>query len=169
MLHYLAYGSNLHPARLQQRLGSVVRIGNAQLAGWRLCFHKRGADGSGKGNLIQAPGSVAWGVVFGIDAQQKAVLDEFEGDGYDCIEMPVTVEQQTYHAFCYMAQPDWIDNSILPHDWYRDLIYHGARHAQFETAYVQGIQTQPVQIDAQGYQRHARLLTEMRGLEPAAG
>ncbi len=162
MLYYLAYGSNLHPLRLEKRLGPIARVGNAKLTGWKLHFHKRGADGSGKGNLIQTPAAMAWGVVFQLEPGQKSILDEFEGDGYDCENMTVTVSRRNYDCFCYLAQPGWVDNDLLPHDWYRDLIFHGARHAQFDADYLHLIQQQPVQLDAQGRSRHSQLLKIMQ-------
>ncbi len=161
-MYYLAYGSNLHPARLSKRLGSINCIGVTELAGWQLRFHKRGADGSGKGNLIQAADMTAWAVVYELDDSQKNRLDEFEGDGYECVNMDVTVVQQDYSCFCYLAEPDWINDQLLPHDWYRDLILHGARHAGFTAAYLQLIQSQQVQIDELGRQRHAELLQHMQ-------
>jgi len=161
-LYYLAYGSNLHPARLEQRLGSVLRIGKAQLCGWQLHFHKRGADGSGKGNLLETAGAVAWGVVYQLEDKQKACLDEFEGDGYDCVNIMVKIADKRYQCFCYLAQVDWIEQSLLPHDWYRDLILYGARHAQSDDDYLQTIQQQPVQADPVGKQRHAQLLKLMQ-------
>lgn len=161
-MYYLAYGSNLHPARLEQRLGSVVRIGVAELPGYELRFHKRGADGSGKGNLLKAPGRSAWGVVFKLDEQQKKRLDEFEGDGYDCVEVEVSIDHENYQCFCYLAQPDWIDDSLLPHDWYRDLIMYGARHAGVTSEYLQTIERQNVQADEPGQQKHAELLAVMQ-------
>lgn len=170
MLYYLAYGSNLHPARLEQRLGTVTRVGVAELPGWQLRFHKRGADGSGKGNLARVDGMTAWGVVFQIDARQKNLLDKFEGDGYDCVEIDTTITAKNYRCFCYLAQSGWTDDGLLPHDWYRELIYLGARHAGFSQTYLEQIRRQPTQSDASGQRRHARLLESMRqAIQEAAG
>ncbi len=162
-MYYLAYGSNLHPARLEQRLGPVTRIGVAELFGYELRFHKRGADGSGKGNLLKASGRSAWGVVFKLDGQQKKRLDKFEGDGYDCVEVEVIISRKNYPCFCYLAQQDWIDDGLLPHNWYRDLILYGARHAGFASEYIQAIENQNVQLDEPGQQKHAELLAVMQG------
>lgn len=162
MLYYLAYGSNLHPARLEKRLGAVQRIGVAELPGWTLRFHKRGADGSGKGNLIRASGGSAWGVVFQVDPAQQSLLHEFEGDGYDCVDLDVVVAGENYRCFCYLAQHDWVDDALLPHDWYRELIYLGARHAGFGEDYLNLIRNQPDQPDDAGQHRHAALLHSMR-------
>ena len=161
-LYYLAYGSNLHPLRLEARLGKVNRIGNVMLPGWNLCFHKRGADGSGKGNLIQRQKSCAWGVIFEVSTQQKQRLDEFEGDGYEVQSLEVNVDGVNYNSFCYIAEPEWIDDSLIPHDWYQLLILLGAQHAVFPTRYLSQIQAQKTQYEPQGNTRHQQMLTAMR-------
>jgi hypothetical protein len=40
MMKYFAYGSNLLPSRIQQRLGPIVSIGNAILIDHQLNFSK---------------------------------------------------------------------------------------------------------------------------------
>ena len=47
-LLYFAYGSNLHPERLRERVPSAESLGVARLEAHVLRFHKRGRDGSGK-------------------------------------------------------------------------------------------------------------------------
>jgi hypothetical protein len=51
-LHYLAYGSNLHPIRLRQRVNSARLIATLSLPGYRVLFNKRGQDLSAKCNLV---------------------------------------------------------------------------------------------------------------------
>ena len=83
MLFYLAYGSNLHPLRLADRIASVALIGSLRLEGYRLLFHKKGQDGSGKCDL-RFTGSAtdsAYGALYTISSTQKAILDRFEGRG----------------------------------------------------------------------------------------
>ncbi len=164
-LYYLAYGSNMHPLRIGDRLGQIERIGTVALPGWRLALHKRGEDGSGKGDLLRCDNSEAWGVVYRLDAKLKPLLDEFEGAGYDCVTLKVALQQQQMqplHTFAYLAMPDWVDETLLPHDWYVELIEHGARNAGLPAAYLRWIAKHPRQSDVQGQQRHAALLTRLR-------
>lgn len=171
-LHYLAYGSNLHPLRIGARLGEIERVATVALPGWRLALHKRGEDGSGKGNLLRCTDSHAWGVVYRLNAGMKSRLDEFEGDGYDCVTVQVTLAQpqpQTLDCFAYLAMPDWTDDSLLPHDWYAELIEHGARHAGVPAAYLDWIARHPRNVDADGQQRHAQLLQQLRDSSPGGG
>lgn len=160
--YYLAYGSNLHPLRIEDRLGSVNRIGNVTLEGWQLCFHKRGADGSGKGNLIEKQGCVAWGVLYAITEQQMQLLDQFEGAGYLKQTIQVVCAGKAYDSFCYLAEADWIDNTLLPHDWYHELIYQGARNARFSDHYIAEISRQDCLHEPDGHKRHAGILNAMR-------
>jgi len=51
--YYLAYGSILHPLRLGERISSAQLCGVTTLRGYRLAWHKRGADGSGKCDLVR--------------------------------------------------------------------------------------------------------------------
>ena len=63
---YFAYGSNLAAERLRERVGAFAVLGPARADGRRLECNKLGRDGSGKANLVEAPGEVAWGVVYGL-------------------------------------------------------------------------------------------------------
>ena len=38
MLHYFAYGSNLHPVRLKERVPSIKLVGTVELAHHDLCL-----------------------------------------------------------------------------------------------------------------------------------
>lgn len=87
-LHYFAFGSNLHSARLRERAPSAQALGAARLEGFRLCLDKLASDGSGKLNLARDAAAAVWGVVFRIDGADLATLDGFE-PGYSqiCVEV----------------------------------------------------------------------------------
>ena len=85
MTWYFAYGSNMNPARLKERLepegvGIGVRIGG-RLEGWQLRFNKarRGAPANGAANIRPASGGVVHGTLNEMPAQGLIVLDRFEG------------------------------------------------------------------------------------------
>lgn len=82
---YFAYGSNMNPARLKERLapeGVVMgaRIGG-RLDGWRLSFNKArlGTPVNGAANIAPAAGGVVHGTLNEMPAQGLIVLDRFEG------------------------------------------------------------------------------------------
>ena len=160
-LNYLAYGSNLHPLRLQQRLGPVERLGAVRLPGRQLCFHKRGEDGSGKCNLVADPASNAWGVVYRIGSGQRPLLDDFEGEGYRVEQWTLSLDGGWLQCFTYIGEAGWLDDSLRPRCWYRDLVWHGALHAGFPGSYVDSIRYRSADADHSGRRRHQELLVRM--------
>lgn len=63
---YAAYGSNLHPVRLQERVKSASVRGTAVLEDWKLAFSKRSKDGSGKATLVELDGAQAHVAVYDV-------------------------------------------------------------------------------------------------------
>lgn len=159
---YLAYGSNLHPSRLEARIGSVELLGTVELPGWSLRFEKRGGDGSAKANLHSMPGSEksALAAAYSLRPDQVSRLDVFEGCGRGYETFPVTVgmNDETVHAFTYLSPSHWLSGSMLPFDWYVELIVAGARFHRFDESYVQLIEDQPSEIDPD--QERARNILE---------
>ena len=136
-LHYLAYGSNLYPRRLQQRVPSARVIGTVGLMGWQLKFHKRGQDASAKCNIIQTgkTADVVYGAIYEMLASEKSKLDKVEGlnVGYGLAHIEIA-EQGT--VFFYTAEKDYIDNDLLPFDWYKELVVAGGRFHAFPETYL---------------------------------
>lgn len=128
-LHYLAFGSNLHPIRLGERVPSACLLGRIELSGYRLAFHKRGADGSGKGDLVHTgdAGDIAVGALFEMAGDEKPNLDAAEGAGYRDDTMRVHLDGRDYEAFVYIGEAPYIDPELRPYRWYRDIVWHGAR------------------------------------------
>lgn len=134
---YAAYGSNLHPVRLVRRTPSAELLGARFVPGWQLTFHKRSPDRSGK-CMVTPCGSGIFVAVYDIDEAEKQVLDEIEGvgNGYrdDRINVPDFGRCRTY-----LPQDDWIDTTLRPWDWYRDLVWLGCRYHGFPAAYCDAI------------------------------
>lgn len=133
--HYLAYGSNLHPLRLSDRVGPVECLGRVCLPGWRLCFDKRGSDGSAKANLRAAPDSPcqAWGAIFRLRRQQYATLDRFEGcgRGYETFWLDLKVADEETPVLTYLTPSHWQTGNSKPYHWYLELVLAGARFHGF--------------------------------------
>lgn len=160
-LKYLAYGSNLHPRRLQQRVPSGRVIGTVGLMGWQLKFHKRGQDTSAKCNIIQTgkTADVVYGAIYEMLASEKVELDRVEGlnAGYRLAHIEIA-DHGT--AFFYVAEEEYIDNELLPFDWYKEFVMTGSRcHAFPETYLMQiaGVRTQ-TDADKVRYQRNMAIL-----------
>ncbi|NNF95768.1 MAG: gamma-glutamylcyclotransferase [Halobacteria archaeon] len=161
-LRYLAYGSNLYPRRLQYRVPSARVIGTVGLTGWQLNFHKRGQDASAKCNIIQTGEiyDVVYGAVYEMLVSERNKLDKVEGlnRGYNLAQIEI-VEQGT--AFFYLAEEEYIDNDLLPFDWYKKLVVAGGRFHAFPKIYlaqINRVNAMPDFDDAR-HQHHMAILT----------
>ena len=120
MMRYAAYGSNLHPLRLGERTPTARCLGTSRLDGWSLHFHKRGLDASAKCNIL--PGGAGVHVaVYEMASGCKQTLDAIEGvgRGYRCEKINIPGFGL---CFIYLAENAHIDLSLLPYDWYGELV-----------------------------------------------
>jgi len=145
MLHYFAYGSNLHPVRLTERVPSTTFVGAVELAHHDLAFHKKSHDGSGKCNLLHtgAESDRAHGAIYQLDPEHKALLDMYEGKGSGYMDSPLMVQHQgqNYSCFTYLAQPSHVVDHLQPYHWYKKLVLLGARYCQFPDSYLAAIES----------------------------
>lgn len=166
-LIYLAYGSNLHPARLQARVPSATAVEVIALSGWRLCFHKRGQDGSAKCNIRPGarPADRVHAVLYRIAAGHKSRLDEAEGlgNGYELAHLDVGKLGQ---AFFYLASAAHIDDTLRPYHWYKHYVLAGAQHHALPAEYCAQISAvgSMADPDVQRDARHRQVLEEHDGL-----
>jgi gamma-glutamylcyclotransferase len=136
-LLYFAYGSNLHPVRLRQRVPSARLVGVAELTHHALRFHKRGVCGSGKCNALYTGDSSdrVLGAVYEIAAEEKTGLDGHEGEGYEVKHLTVSANGEMMDVFAYFALDSHIDDGLRPFLWYRELVVLGARYHGFPDEY----------------------------------
>jgi gamma-glutamylcyclotransferase (GGCT)/AIG2-like uncharacterized protein YtfP len=132
--NYFAYGSNMHPLRLGLRTPSCRVVGVASLVRYSLRFHKRaGAAGdfSGKCDAFYTGRAqdTVHGVLFRVHEPERRHLDEAEGkgSGYHGVTLRVIGEEGAVDAYSYVADTNWIDEALLPYDWYVALVGSGAR------------------------------------------
>lgn len=145
MLNYLAYGSNLHPVRLSQRVPSARLIGSVSLRGYRVKFNKLGADASAKCNLVagETNDPLAFAALYQIDASHKPDLDRYEGVGNGYIDRAISVqhEGQALECFTYFAQDSHLVKHLRPFHWYKKLVELGASHCRFPHWYITQFKT----------------------------
>lgn len=136
-----AYGSNMCSRRLRARVASARALGIGRLAGYRLAWHKRGRDGTGKCDLVAtgAPEDTVWGVLFAIARAQKPLLDAAEGLGRGYREQTLSIVSggAAIAAFAYLATD--IDAALRPFGWYHALVAAGAAEHGLPLAYRQQI------------------------------
>ena len=150
-VHYLAYGSNLHPLRLTARVPSARPVGVVEMPGYALAFHKRSVDGSAKCLVYADQGRPhkVYGAIYALDAREKGDLDlhEGKGNGYYEQHLPLPLKDEMCTPYLYLAQPTHIDPGMVPYDWYKALVLAGARFHGFPAEYVADIEATPSRPD----------------------
>jgi len=168
MLHYFAYGSNLHPIRLLQRISSANLIGVTSIDSHRLVFHKKSHDGSAKCNILETgcPTDIVHGAIYEIASEHKCDLDRFEGKGSGYIdnEIKLRYHDQDYLCFTYQAQLSHICDDLKPYHWYKEMVVLGAIYHGFSDTYVSVIASTPSTEDPDQNRRleNEALLDKMR-------
>ena len=140
-MKYAAYGSNLHPLRLSERIASAQLVATVFLPDWSLKFHKRSKDQSGKCS-IRSGGDGVHLAVFEISRADKITLDKIEGLGSGYAEIAVCIPDFG-RCVSYAATESHIDESLRPYDWYKELVLSGARFHGFPDDYVDQIESVP--------------------------
>ena len=136
-MRYAAYGSNLHPIRLSERISSAKLIGTSFLPDWSLCFHKRSLDKSGKCNIVSGSSGIHI-AVYDISIADKTTLDRIEG--LDCGYVEISLAVPDFgECKSYAAEDSYIDNALDPYDWYKELVLIGARAHNFPVEYIDKI------------------------------
>ncbi len=136
---YAAYGSNLHPYRLQKRVSSARLLGVSFNSKFELKFNKKSnVDGSGKCNISVGDEGV-YLAIYEIARSQKAILDRIEGLGNGYNEISIC-DVEFGDCLSYIADPSAIDNAIRPIDWYKEMVLLGCRIHCFPKEYVNAIE-----------------------------
>ncbi len=144
-MRYAAYGSNLHPLRLAERVTSAKFLGTQFLPHWSLHFHKRSMDESGKCNILPV-GSGVYIVIFDLLPEDKNRLDIIEGLGYGYSETTVSTPDFG-DCITYVAEHSHIDDLLRPYDWYKELVLLGAGAHEFPDDYLNQIRAIQALVD----------------------
>ncbi|MGB5345768.1 MAG: gamma-glutamylcyclotransferase family protein [Woeseia sp.] len=135
---YAAYGSNLHPRRLQKRVSSARLLGTGLCSEFDLRFHKQSdVDGSGKCSIFPGTGGVHV-AIYEIETSHKIVLDRIEGlgQGYELL----TLRDDVFgDCLTYVANPAVVNAAMRPFDWYKELVLLGCKLHGFPDGYIQEI------------------------------
>ncbi len=137
---YFAYGSNMYSKRLKSRVPSAAKVAAVSLPDYKLCFDKRGTDGSGKGNIRKTNNSTVHGIIYEIKAEEKVALDRIEGAGYEDVSLQIPVGSELIKVFTYIAKENHIDHSLNPYTWYKNLVIAGAKEHNLPQEYINEIQ-----------------------------
>jgi len=94
-------------------------------------------DTSAKCN-IAAVGDGVYVAVYELSRADKALLDGIEGVGQGYAEQVIVVPGFDLCA-TYVAEPGYIDETLQPFGWYKELVLLGCRHHDFPDEYVAGV------------------------------
>ena len=111
---------------------------------------------------------MAYGVVFAIEPREKRDLDMAEGlgHGYHVEQLTVSVDGRELHPFLYVADASHVHEGLLPYDWYRDQVVHGAREHGLPSAYVRDQLDVPAARDPdEARSRHERAVLREAGFD----
>lgn len=149
-------------ARLKARCPSARVLGIAEFPGHQLRWHKRSADGSGKCDAVPASAAQSvFGVVYEIDANEKAALDQAEGlgHGYDQKGATVIVNSDTVAVSIYFATRT--DPSLKPYSWYKTIVVAGATEHDLPASYIAGLEAVDTSEDPdrKRHDRNMRMVT----------
>ena len=149
---YFAYGSNMSSERLRARVPSARARGRGRLPCHALRWHKLGRDGSGKCDVVptdapdasDAPNASddVWGVLYDVAWTEKPALDAAEGLGVGYFEKEVRIvtDDGECLARTYRANPDRVDATLRPRDWYKDHVVRGAREHGLPADYIRALE-----------------------------
>lgn len=149
---YFAYGSNLHPVRLENRLGPAPLKGIGTLGNMEIHFQKTGGDGSGKATIQECadPQKKVWGAIYKLNEKQEKLLDKFEslGAGYNKIYVDVQLESGE-EVFCmtYQGMEEYVNPASHPFHWYKQLVIQGSEYLGFPEDYIEDIKQVPSVTD----------------------
>ncbi len=77
--------------------------------------------------------------IYEISAKDKLVLDRIEGVGFGYSETTLTIPN-VGDCLSYVAADTHIDDSLLPYDWYHELVMIGAHTHGFPDDYLKQIE-----------------------------
>ena len=159
-LHYFSYGSNMSTRRLGARIRSARPLTVAVLPEHRLFWHKQGRDGSGKCDAAYTGDHthIVMGVLYEMAADDKPLLDQFEGVGVGYEEISIALLGQAgerLQAFTYQAT--LIDPTAVPFLWYKEHVLRGACEHGLPDSYISLLEQTPA-MDDQDTARHEREL-----------
>lgn len=160
-----AYGSNMDPAQMQQRmtvgplklkeqgiwkgdttLPEVVFVARATLLDYELVFHKKkgSSEVEGFATVHPKPRSYVDGVLWAVFESHLLVLDQYEGVNerhYSRDSLVVqTYENKSVDAYTYIAFPERLDASRKPSKEYVDKLIRGATHFNLREETIRSLQ-----------------------------
>ncbi len=145
---YFAYGSNMNPQRIKERISRLPYKESASLPGYKLCFNKQAhkKPGIGYANVVQADGEAVYGILYQVTEDELLQIDRHEGvrtGHYSRAKVAVLIHDgKEVIAVTYVACPNRISDGLLPERCYLDHFLAGKDN--LPEAYVRFLESHPV-------------------------
>ncbi|HEX2069042.1 MAG TPA: gamma-glutamylcyclotransferase family protein [Actinomycetota bacterium] len=129
MSRYFAYGANMDPRHMLERVPGASVIGPARLDGYRLEFNVYSSEwDGGAANLEPDPDGRVWGVLWELPDDQLSGLDAYEGHPVFFRREEVTVQGPVEPAIAWTFRVAHQDRSyVRPTDSYVQLLRSAVR------------------------------------------
>ena len=131
MITYFAYGSNMNPERIGERIGRVPIGRSASLRDYVLRFSARSKDDlrTGYGNIEPQAGSIVHGVAYDLTEEELGKIDVYEGVAWghyyrETVEL-ATEQEGRISAIAYVTCAEWVSEGLKPPRWYLDHLLAG--------------------------------------------
>ena len=134
--YYFAYGSNLDQARLEGRVGKVIKLGIYKVYGWQLVFNA-GLSTQVFANLVFTGNHIntVEGVIYELSTKQIKILDKFEGAPHLYTRMILDYNRKDLQVYVSI-NPFYTQqavNNILPSVDYLNHIIKGATENKIDS------------------------------------
>lgn len=139
LVRYFAYGSNMSAAVISDACPTHRVLGSARLRGYRLAFTRKSSRwNSGVADIVAAPETTVWGVLYEIDETDLAGLDRKEGYGsaYTRIPCDVSLRGRIHHRAITYTVISKEPSEIPPSSEYLDTLMKGAEDRELPENYV---------------------------------
>jgi gamma-glutamylcyclotransferase (GGCT)/AIG2-like uncharacterized protein YtfP len=132
--YYFAYGSNMLPARLIERIVKYHTAFKTVFPRHKFIYNKKSIDGTAKANVEPDDGAEVHGVCFEVDENDLGILKKYEG-GYDQRNIVVTAENgDEVQAVTYISAS--VDSALKVSAEYKSMVLKGAKHWGLSEAYI---------------------------------
>ena len=104
------------------------------------------------------------GAVYEMLVHEKPLLDQCEGPGYRCDSISVEMDGKEHGCFVYIAEHSHIDDELLPHCWYKNIVLMGAEFHRLPDYYLDTIHQVNAAKDPndEQHEKHYDLIDQMK-------
>lgn len=132
---YFAYGSNMLPARLIERISKYHTTYKATLSNHKFIYNKKSIDGTAKANVIPSDGVNTYGICFEIDESDLKILREYERGYNQCYVNVMDENGNEVKVVTYISSST--DNTLLASSEYKKIVLQGAAHWKLDVDYIE--------------------------------